>query len=208
MKKRTVALLCAAVMLLGVVFGGTMALLSHNSKPLTNSFEAANISLKLTETTGGNYIMAPGAVLMKDPTVAVDENSADCWLFVKVDERNNAEVGSAGKPVLWEPAEGWEKVTLDGETVYRKAYQKGEERNIPFLKNNQVVINSELTSEYLKKLPENQRPKLSFTVYGIQQKNLEGKTDVEIWNLAKAGADLTLAVSSEQTDTNAYKAKA
>ena len=70
MKKRTVALLCAAVMLLGVVFGGTMAWLSKGSKPLVNTFKAGDIVIELTETDR-TYVMAPGTRLPKDPTVSV-----------------------------------------------------------------------------------------------------------------------------------------
>lgn len=191
MKKRTVALLCAAVMLLGVVFGGTMALLSHSSAPLTNTFSPASINLTLKETTGENYIMAPGAVLDKDPTVTVDAGSASCWLFVKVEERNNdiPEDNSTKKPVAWEIAEGWDKVNVEDETVYYRRYTKGGQNEFSVLKDNQVTISDELTQAYMKS--KDAKPQLIFTAYAIQQECLKDENGGLIndaaaaWNLAK-----------------------
>lgn len=190
MKKRTVALLCAAVMLLGVVFGGTMALLSHSSTPLTNTFTTADIDLTLVENTGENYIMAPGAVLDKDPTVTVDPGSASCWLFVKVEERNNdIPEGKEKKPVAWEIADGWKKVDGVDETVYYRTYTKGGLNEFSVLKDNQVTISDELTQAYMKS--RDAKPQLIFTAYAIQQDWLKTEAGapindpVQAWALAK-----------------------
>ena len=183
MKKRTVALLCAAVMLLGVIFGGTMALLSHSSKePLTNTFTAATINLELKETTGKDYIMAPGAVLDKDPTVTMDEDSASCYLFVKVEEKNNdVPEGMSRRPVDWEMADGWTSVyksdgkddkCTEGYYVYYRVYNKDEAvaRDIPVLQDSQVTISDELTKTYM--VSKAAKPELTFTAYAIQMPNL------------------------------------
>lgn len=195
MKKRTVALLCAAVMLLGVVFGGTMALLSHSSTPLTNTFTTADINLKLEETTGQDYIMAPGAVLDKDPTVTVAKGSASCYLFVKVEELNNNPVNPEGKkPVAWEIADGWTKVDGVDETVYCRTYIKPEnpesgQYDFPVLKDNQVTISDELTQAYMKS--KDAKPQLIFTAYAIQQDWLKREdgtpitAPADVWKLAK-----------------------
>lgn len=195
MKKRTVALLCAAVMLLGVVFGGTMALLSHSSEPLTNTFSPASINLTLRETTGKNYIMAPGAVLDKDPTVTVDAGSASCWLFVKVEERNNAAPEGKKKPVTWEidSASGWKKVEGVEETVYYRTCSKSdEEQSFPVLKDSKVTISDELTKGDMEDMkPEAAKPQLVFTAYAIQQDWLRDENGsltnkpAEAWKLAK-----------------------
>lgn len=194
MKKRTVALLCAAVMLLGVVFGGTMALLSHSSEPLTNTFSPASINLTLRETTGENYIMAPGAVLDKDPTVTVDAGSADCWLFVKVKEQNNeTPAGKSKKPVEWAIASGWTPLEVDGETVYYRTCPKSEEaQSFSVLKDSKVTISDELTKGDMEDMkPEAAKPQLIFTAYAIQQDWLRDKNGsitndpAEAWKLAK-----------------------
>lgn len=193
MKKRTVALLCAAVMLLGVVFGGTMALLSHSSTPLTNTFTTADIDLTLVENTGENYIMAPGAVLDKDPTVTVAKGSASCYLFVKVEERNN-DIPEGKKPVAWEIADGWTKVDGVDETVYCRTYIKPEnpengQYDFPVLKDNQVTISDELTQAYMKS--RDAKPQLIFTAYAIQQDWLKREdgapitAPADVWELAK-----------------------
>lgn len=195
MKKRTVALLCAAVMLLGVVFGGTMALLSHSSTPLTNTFTTADIDLTLVEKTGENYIMAPGAVLDKDPTVTVAPGSASCWLFVKVEERNNdIPEDKTKKPVEWEIADGWTKVDGVDETVYCRSYIKpvnpeSGQYKFPVLKDNQVTISDELTQAYMKS--RDAKPQLIFTAYAIQQDWLKREdgtpitAPADVWKLAK-----------------------
>lgn len=214
MKKRTVALLCAAVMLLGVVFGGTMALLSHSSTPLTNTFTTADIDLTLEEETGENYIMAPGAVLDKDPTVTVVDGSASCWLFVKVKELNNAPVEIGDEkvtPVTWVVDSGWTEITYkteaerealdleEGEHVYWRTYIKESGQNqFPVLtsdedhKGGMVAIDSRLTKDYMDSIQDgDKKPQLIFTAYAIQQdwlKTEEGKPindPAQAWALAK-----------------------
>lgn len=201
MKKRTVALLCAAVALLGVIFGGTMAWLTRGSDAVVNTFTTASVGLDLTETDR-EYIMAPGAVLDKDPKVIVDKDSASCYLFVEVFEENFEK-----KPVTWEEAEGWievdnlKKTTADGKVTMRVFYREFDEKKVGeytkekdsyttddegnhvfgFLKGDQVTINKELTKADMNAYKEGKidaYPQLIFTAYAIQRdylKNADGK---------------------------------
>lgn len=207
MKKRTVALLCAAVALLGVVFGGTMAWLSSGSqKPLVNTFSTADITLGLTETegeqmTGGRaYTMAPGAVLPKDPTVTLTEDSASCYLFVKVEEKNNPD----HKPISWTPASGWEPVEGAGDAVYCYEFDKSNLGTLkptdglyqfPFLENNQVTVSGTLTKTQLDGYEKNpaSRPQLTFTAYAIQMDYLDESLSSPklIWEKALESATKT-----------------
>ena len=197
MKKRTVALLCAAVALLGVIFGGTMAWLNRGTAPVVNTFTTANVGLDLTETDR-EYIMAPGAVLDKDPKVIVDKDSASSYLFVVVNEVNFDK-----DPITWTADPGWKKVEgLDKQIVY---YREFDEKNpgtlekvtvkdengknvekeayvFPFLKDNQVIVSEDLKQPDMDAYKEAGRketnaldayPQLVFTAYAIQRDYLK-----------------------------------
>lgn len=181
MKKRTVALLCAAVMLLGVVFGGTMAWLSKGSKPLVNTFKAGDIVIELTETDR-TYVMAPGTRLPKDPTVSVKVGSEDCYLFVKVEESENS-------PVEWKAADGWHEVP-DVENVFYRVFSKKKpdveatdgKYLYPFLSEEDGIVGVNIPAD-LKKTDmdafKDNKPTLTFTAYAIQKDWLAGSVDLE-----------------------------
>lgn len=219
MKKRTVALLCAAVALLGVIFGGTMAWLNRGTDAVVNTFTTASVGLALKETTGP-YIMAPGAVLDKDPKVMVYADSASCYLFVVVDQ-----VNFGGEPIIWEPAPGWEKVDgLEKQTVYYRVFDednpgvectnekvivdgKEVEKDVyvyPFLKEDQVTVSDKLTKDYmsgLKEAGEGGYPKLEFTAYAIQQDYLKNSDGEQITDAVQAWALLSKKIASDATET-------
>lgn len=210
MKKRTVALLCAAVALLGVIFGGTMAWLNRGTDAVVNTFTTASVGLTLEETTGP-YIMAPGADLPKDPKVYVYEDSASCYLFVKVEEQNFGNTA----PITWEAAPGWTKVDLEKETVYYRVfdetktdeYTQDEETGMyvfPFLKDNQVQVSDTLTKAYmsdLKESGEGSYPVLKFTAYAIQQDYLKNADGEPITNAVGAWALVNQKAVSDATKT-------
>ena len=211
MKKRTVALLCAAVALLGVIFGGTMAWLNRGTDAVVNTFTTASVGLALKETTGP-YIMAPGAVLDKDPKVVVAEDSASCYLFVEVFEENFER-----EPIAWEAAEGWSEIeslnkkTEDGKVTMRVFYREFDEKKtdytkddegnyvFSFLKDDQVTVSKELTKADMEAYKDGEidaYPQLIFTAYAIQRdylkdangKELTEENIVNIYGLAKKNA--------------------
>ena len=85
MKKRTLALILALVLVFGAAVGGTIAYLTDTTDPVTNTFTVGNIDITLAETKD-DFKMVPGCDIAKDPKVTVTANSEDCWLFVKIDE--------------------------------------------------------------------------------------------------------------------------
>lgn len=118
MKKKTVALLLACVMALGVAIGGTMAWLVDSTGEVKNTFTVGDINIDLKEhdyvletktldttvetTANADYHFVPGDTLPKDPFVKVQEGSEDCYLFIKVVETGNIEVtgkDAGGQPV-------------------------------------------------------------------------------------------------------------
>lgn len=97
MKKRTIALLMAVVMLFGMTVAGTLAWLQADTDPVINTFTVGDINITLDETNfegegrdeANTYKMIPGQKYVKDPIVHVQPGSEPCWVFVKVVEENN-----------------------------------------------------------------------------------------------------------------------
>lgn len=99
--KKIFAMILAAVLLIGVGVGGTLAWLSAQTDAVTNTFTVGDVTLTLKESpiivnadgsvTYGtpaksitnDYPALPGAVYQKDPVVTVDADSEKCYLFVK-----------------------------------------------------------------------------------------------------------------------------
>ena len=101
MKKRTLALILALVLVFGAAVGGTIAYLTDTTDPVTNTFTVGKVDITLTETfnTDTNNDqkndawqaqLIPGTTYAKDPVVTVTADSEDCWLFVKFEEKNDA----------------------------------------------------------------------------------------------------------------------
>lgn len=113
----------AALLLVVVAVGGTVAYLKSTTATITNTFSPAGIKIDLTETlntdsdndgTNDKWTahLIPGKEYKKDPIVSVDRNKTDVdiWLFVKfepgeigtyVDYNNNMTSDNgwtAGKP--------------------------------------------------------------------------------------------------------------
>lgn len=99
MKKSKALLLalCAAALSVGATFG-TLAYLT-DSEAVANTFTVGQVGIELTETDvdengvkdsetrvkENTYHLLPGRTYTKDPTIYVDDDSEDCYLFVKVE---------------------------------------------------------------------------------------------------------------------------
>ena len=101
MKKRTLALILALVLVFGAAVGGTIAYLTDTTGPIANTFTVGKVDITLTETfnTDTNKDgkidawqaqLIPGTTYAKDPVVTVTADSEDCWLFVRFEEKNDA----------------------------------------------------------------------------------------------------------------------
>lgn len=103
MKTKTKALalaLCAVLLVVSTVFV-TMAYLTSKTDVVTNTFTVGKVTITLDEADvksdgtyesdvnarvdANTYKLIPGHTYIKDPTVHVDDESEDCWLFVKVE---------------------------------------------------------------------------------------------------------------------------
>lgn len=99
--KKTLTMVLAFVLVAALSVAGTVAYLTSTTGPVTNTFTVGNVKITLdeakvtelgvkdgdTRVTANSYKLYPNHEYVKDPTIHVDANSDDCWLFVKVDNQ-------------------------------------------------------------------------------------------------------------------------
>jgi len=196
-KKRSIILVVAALLLVAAVSAGaTLAYLLDTTAPVTNTFTVGKIEIELIEsgvdnTTGVKAYenVLPGNQYAKDPTVIVKKDSEASYLFVKIDEENNAlSATNTGKVIEWDIADGWDELTGTNNVYYCKVPKASTDNltyrvlkgdpNIAALVNGCVTVNENAT-------PENfaNQPTITFTAYAVQQANL---TVAEAWAEAQS----------------------
>ena len=198
---KLVALVLVLALLMGGAIGGTLAWLFTNTEPVVNTFTVGNIELELKETfntksenseSNDRWVgkMVPGGKLAKDPYVKVSADSEDCWVFVEVIEEGAATVGNdtygfdhfieyTVDTTKWEEVGTTEKGVVYG---YKEAIDTDDEKGKELyllvgegegaLKNGFVSVKSTVTKEMMTAVASGTAPKLTFTAFAIQSKNL------------------------------------
>lgn len=126
-------LMLALILVVGCVAGGTLAWLTAESKTVTNTFTAGDITITLEEhklkddgtldnatkvTENKNYKVVPGATQPKDPFVTVNAKSEKCYVYVKVTNTMKVNGTVVATPDI--SATDWETVATSGDvTLYR-----------------------------------------------------------------------------------------
>lgn len=95
MKKKLLALILSVAVVASIAAAGTLAYLTAQTDDVVNTFTVGDIDLTLTETTGTEYKILPGATVEKDPTVTVLADSENCWVYVLVVNELNDTVEGA-----------------------------------------------------------------------------------------------------------------
>lgn len=165
MKKRYLWLIVAAVVLLSVGVGVTLAFLVAKPVTVENTFTVGNVEITLTETTGSTYKIIPGATLDKDPTITVLANSEDCWLFVKVEESSDFHMYCS-----YEIAQGWTLMEGEKGVYYRQVAKASADTAFSVLKDDCIRVFDTVTEERLNAMQT--RPNLIFTGYAVQMEML------------------------------------
>lgn len=180
MSGKALAVLVAVVLLIGCAVGGTVAWLVAKGGTIENTFTVGNIKVSLYETSR-TYHIVPGVNIAKDPRALVEADSEDCYLFVKVEEKNwpAFKEQDGTRKVDYKLAEGWTKL-VDG-VYYRTVNKSDANQDFPILKDNQVTVSANLTKGELDNV--NTKPKLIFTVYAVQREGVQNAS--EAWNLAQ-----------------------
>ena len=178
-RTRIILTAVAALLLVTMAVGGTMAWLVDNSEPVTNEFEISKVGVELDETEA-TYKMIPGHTIAKDPNVKLTENSEDSFVFVKVTESANFDdYMTYGLADGWEVLEGYDK-EADEYIVYRT--MKAADPAVSILADNKVTVKDGVTNAMMDTAQTNV-PTLTFVAYAVQQYKTNGSpfTATEAW---------------------------
>ena len=181
MKKKTKALmlvLCAVLLVTASVLG-TMAYLTSTDK-VVNTFTVGKVAITLDEAKvdpdgtavtpaervkENAYHLLPGHGYTKDPTVHVQANSEDSFIFVKVENGiANYEAGTTIAAQI--AANGW--TALNGvENVYYKTYTKSaESTDLPVFGSFTIADNADAADGWNNFSAETN---VTVTAYAVQQ---------------------------------------
>lgn len=170
MRKSVLLILAVVFIVCAVAISGTAAWLAVRVS-VTNTFTVGDISISLTETTGSEYKLVPGAKIAKDPVVTVHKGSVNSWLFVKIEKENNLD-----EYVLYALADGWTELS-DG-VYYRESFPTAEDVAYNILKDNAVYIKDSVTEGMLASIKSSGNlPSMSFKAYAIQRSSHENAAD-------------------------------
>lgn len=173
--KKILILSLAALLLVAVSVGGTIAFLQDRTEEIVNTFTTSNIDITLDEGDELDLKMVPGKALTKDPVVTVIKGSEDCWLFVQIEKTDDFDTY-----LSYKMAEGWTELTgVTGVTgVYYRAVTASSTADQAFhvLEGDKVTVSTELTNNQMDSLEGNNNPEMTITAYAIQKLGFE--TDV------------------------------
>lgn len=202
MKKKTMAMLIALVLVLVCAVGGTLAWLTDKTETVKNTFTVGNIDIDLTEDpnadTDGNgendawkATMVPGVVLDKNPTITVTEDSEPCWVFVKVTKTGTATLD--GDELTFDDfmdynmASGWTPLG-DGVFYYDPIISDGATLDVISYDGtvDKIKVKDDVTKEMLDALGTTDLT-LEFTAYAVQAfNNGTEMTAAQAWALVPA----------------------
>ena len=187
MKKKSIALLMAMVMIVGMAIGGTTAYLSAKTEKVENTFTIGKVEISLDESKvdgdgkiipgaervlKNEYKLIPGNVYDKDPVVTVKAGSEPCYLYVKVED-NTPNVDFVLNLDGWTALEGAENV------YYREVNALEAEKSFNLIKDNKITVSENLDAEGMKTAKD----KIDFTAYAIQKANTG--TAERAWEIIK-----------------------
>lgn len=143
-KKALLLALCAVLLVVSTVFA-TMAYLTSTTKMVKNTFTVGKVVITLDEAkvdeygveengasrvTENTYKLMPGHTYVKDPTIHVDAESEDCWLFVSIVDEIAA-IQDVTTVEAQMRSNGW--LPLEGNVWYYKNVVEGGE-DVPVFK--------------------------------------------------------------------------
>lgn len=196
MKKKSIAVVLALVLLVCCAVGGVLAWLTATTGPVVNTFTVGNVDITLAESVdtdsdgAASFKMVPGQTIVKDPKVTVVGGSEACWLFVKVEESDNLDdfityaiaTGDNG----WTQGDG---TNIPANVYYRAVSASESNQDFYVLTDNQVTVKNGVTKTMMDDLNKDGavQPTLTFTAYACQMAGFEGNA-AGAWAAASAKA--------------------
>lgn len=175
----------AVVLIAALTIGGVIAYLQDASDEVKNKFSTNDVSVDVSETTGGKnhdgYNIVPGTSEAKNPKVT-GSATLPAYVFVKVDDNTSG-------LVTYSMADGWTQLTdsagknvqgvyyreydpsADSDSDNNYSYQvlKGDNTNSDGV----VTYSSSITKEQIEALGENPDINLTFQAYTIQKEGFD-----------------------------------
>ena len=171
MKRKMILSIIITAVVLTVGIGSTLAFLSSIAGPVTNTFTVGEVKIDLHETTGGDYLLIPGATVQKDPVVTVERGSEECYLYIKLES-----LGNIDSYVTYELAEGWINLGgIDG-VYYRKVDKTVVDMKFHVLEGDALTVSSNLTKDKMATIAPDEC-QLVVTAYAIQTVGIESPSD-------------------------------
>ena len=170
MKRKSLTILIAVVLVVVCAIGGTLAWLTAQTQEVTNTFTVGNIDITLTETgaidtdndefvDSKSYSMVPGTVLDKDPKITVAGGSEKCYLFVKVDKSTTLDTY-----IAYTIDSGWKNVPNADGVYYQIVNKNAGNRDFGVLANDTVTVKNTVTKDNMDYLNTDEaiQPTVSF----------------------------------------------
>lgn len=193
-RKALLLTLCAILLVVGTAVG-SLAYFT-DSEAVANTFTVGNVAIELHETgestredgtIGKDYHLLPGHTYLKDPTITVDADSVECYLFVKVVNgieaiETKVEADTVAAQMA---AKGWKPVK-DVANVYVYAVGEADKTTVSAetkvtVFENFTIDGSTVTNTVLAPYKD---ATITVTAYAVQKAGFESSTPAEIWNTA------------------------
>lgn len=158
--------------------GGTLAWLTDSTPAVKNVFTTADIDVELTETfntdTDDDQVndawqaeMIPGFSYTKNPKVTVSNDSIDCYLFVKFEEKNNPSTYLTYTSTLtaanqWTQGDG---TNIPANVWYRKVLASDSTKSWKLLSGDTITVKETVTKSNMANAAKAQ---LVYTAYASQ----------------------------------------
>ena len=181
-KAKVIAIALAVALLIGCGIGGTIAWLIDDTDTITNTFTTSKVDIELHEpnpTDKDDIKMVPGAVIPKNPYVAIVDGSEYCYIFVEITETNNF-----GNFMEYNVDPIWTPVTGENNVYYLEVTAETQTKTFNILDENQVTVKTTVDMSAMNAVAEGSEPTLAFKAYAIQSANLTVTEIEDIWDLA------------------------
>lgn len=182
----------AALLLVTLTIGGTIAWLTDKTDTVMNTFKPVHIDIELTETLpeGKTAKMIPGAEIDKDPKVTVKANSEACWVFVKVE--TSGDLSHLSYSIN---STNWTELTSKAGNNYKVYYKQLDattaDVELEILTGNKVTVSNQLKNSTM---PDSNAT-MTFTAYAIQQASF---TDVALaWDEVSANNEQYVVTTTQ-----------
>ena len=164
----------AALLLVVMAVGGTLAYLTDYTKNVENTFIPTHVDIDLNETHTGPFDMVPGVEYDKDPIVTVIKGSEACWVFVEVTTAGDVSALECSVDSAWTRLSGTEG-QIAGVYFIEQADLTSATANVnyPVLTGSKVKISEALKNSTMP----TGNVSISFTAYAIQKTGFEEAQD-------------------------------